>query len=144
MASSEQSPLGRPGDHSVETSVVCTLTRFGLRSPHHLLPTYLDFQRVIREAGRTSTPGLLRAAFLIENPVTCYSLSIWESRNAIPSFGTNVPVHVTAARRVLGRLAIDSDQRPELWSTKWRLVSVSNNLSWDGFDLRPLLEAEAV
>lgn len=23
-----------------------------------------------------------------------------------------------------------------LWSTKWRLSSVSNNLSWPGFDLR--------
>jgi hypothetical protein len=144
MAFVEQSPLSRPGDHPVEAPVVCTLTRFGLRAPHHLLPTYLDFQRVVREARRTSTPGLLRAAFLIENPVTCYSLSLWENRQAIPSFGTNVPIHVTAARRVLGRLAVDSDQRPELWSTKWRLVSVSNNLSWDGFDLRPLLEAEAV
>lgn len=74
--------------------------------------------------------------------MTCYSLSIWESQDAIPGFGTNVPFHVTAARRMLGRLAVDSDQRPELWSTKWRLMSVSNNLSWDGFDLRSLLEAE--
>ena len=131
--------LEQPGDHPVDAPVVCVVTRFGLRSAHHLLPTYLDYRRVVNAARASNTPGLLRSAFLVENPTTCYSVSIWESRGAIPQFGTNVPVHVEAARRAFGRMRIHSKRGPELWSTKWNLNAVSNNLNWDDFDLRSLL-----
>jgi hypothetical protein len=121
-------------DHAVDAPIVCTITRFGLRSARHLLPAYREYQRVVGAAHDAQTPGLLQCAFLIENPVTWYSLSIWSERTAIAHFGTNVPHHVDAARRFFPRLTFDPD--PELWSTKWRLDSVSNNLAWDGFDMR--------
>lgn len=126
--------LREPGDHPVDAPILCVLTRFGLRSPIFLLPTYLDYRRTLKKA--RGTPGLLRAAFLIENPTTCYSLSIWSKWDDIPVFGTNVPIHVDAARRVFGRLLMSNHGGPELWSTKWRLSTVSNNLNWEEFDLR--------
>jgi hypothetical protein len=131
--------LDEPGDHPVDVPIICVITRFGLRSVRYLLPTYLDYRRVLRQAKATQTPGLLRAAFLIENPTTCYSLSIWASWNAIPRFGTNVPYHVDAARRVFGRVSFTKDGAPEIWSAKLRLSSVSNNLNWEDFDLRRLV-----
>ena len=143
MRSSPPGPerLLGPGDHAVDVPIVCTLTRFGLRSARHMLPAYREYQRVVEQAREVQTPGLLRCAFLVENATTWYSLSIWSERNAIPHFGTNVPRHVDAARRFFPRLT--GDAAPELWSTKWRLDSVSNNLSWGDFDLRSaILEAE--
>lgn len=131
--------LDEPGDHQVDVPIICAITRFGLRNPRYLLPTYLDYQRVIRNLKASKTPGLLRSAFLIENPTTCYSLSIWTSWDAIPRFGSNVPYHVDAARRIFGRTSFKKDRGPEVWSTKWRLVAVSNNLNWGDFDLRKVI-----
>lgn len=129
--------LRAPGDHSVDVPIVCVLTRFGLRSPFYLLPTYLDYRRTMKQAART--PGLLRSAFLIENLTVCYSLSLWSRWSDIPAFGTQVAYHVTAARRVFGKLLMSKCGGPELWSTKWKLTSVSNNLNWEDFDLRGLI-----
>lgn len=129
-------PLETLGHHPVDTPVVCVITRFGLRSPLSLLPTYLDYRRVVRQAKATRSPGLLRSLFVIESLRTCYSISIWENYEAIPRFGTNVPFHVTAARRIFGRVTFRHTRGPEVWSTKWRLDSVSNNLNWEDFDLR--------
>ena len=131
--------LREPGEHVVDVPLVCTITRFGLRSARHLMPSYRDYLGVVRAARETRTPGLLRSAFLVENPTTWYSLSIWAERDAISHFGTNVLGHVDAARRIFGRLAFEADRGPELWSTKWRLLSVSNNLNWGDFDLRELV-----
>lgn len=64
--------LDAPGDHPVDVPIVCVITRFRLRSPLSLLRTYFDYRRVVREAARVGTPGLLRSSFLIENPTTCY------------------------------------------------------------------------
>lgn len=133
--------LREPGDHPVDVPIICVITRFGLRSARYLLPTYLDYLRVVREAKKTQTPGLLRAAFLIENLKTCYSLSIWASYDAIPRFGTNVLYHVVAGNKIFGRLAKRDDGYPELWSNKWQLTSVSHNLNWENFDLRGLILA---
>ncbi len=129
--------LDEPGDHPVDVPILCVITRFGLRSPLFLLPTYLDYRRTMKQAAQT--PGLLRSAFLIENLTTCYSLSLWANWNAIPRFGTNVPYHVSAARRVFGRVFFRNGYGPEIWSTKWRLTTVSNNLNWADFDLRGLI-----
>jgi hypothetical protein len=119
-----------------DPAVVCVITRFGLRSARHLWPSYLDYRRVMQQVERSQTPGLLRAAFLVENPTTCYVLSLWSGPAAIPQFGTNIPAHVDAGNRMLGRLRFDPDRGPELWSTKWRLLSASDNLNWQDFDLR--------
>ena len=123
-----------PGDHPVDVAITCVLTRFRLRSVLHLLPTYLGYRRVRKAAA--ATPGLLHTAFLVSDSRTCYSFSIWASPDAIPRFGTNVPQHVEEARRAFGRLAMSGPGGPELWSTKWQLRSVSNNLRWGDFDLR--------
>jgi hypothetical protein len=129
--------LREPGDHEVESLVVCVLTRFRLRNSRLMLLTYLDHRRVAREAAGVS--GLLRSAFLVENSTTCYSLSLWASADSISHFGSDVPVHVTAARRMFSRVLGGGRSGPEIWSTKWRLSAVSNNLRWDTFDLRTLL-----
>ena len=128
--------LDVPGDHPVDVPVICVITRFGLRSPHHLLPTYRDYRRILREVLAAQPSGLLRSAFLVENPTTCYNLSIWASREAIPRFGTNIRYHVNAGNSIFDRLSFREGRGPELWSTKWRLESVSHNLNWKEFDLR--------
>jgi hypothetical protein len=130
------SMLSKPGDHAVGVPLVCVITRFGLRSPLDLLPAYLDHRKVVREAKGSATPGLLRATFLVSSPRDVFTLSIWSDMGSIPWFGTNVPGHVDVARRMFRRLRTGVDGGPELWSTKWMLASVSNNLSWDDFDLR--------
>ncbi len=96
--------------------------------------SYRDYQRVLRESHAKQLRGLLKSVFLIESPRAWYSLSIWDGS---PQFSAQVPAHIDAARRVFGRLHVYNDERgPELWTTKWRLVSVTNNLCWRDFDLR--------
>lgn len=123
----------------VDGPVVCVITRFGLRHPWQLLPMFLDYRRVLRDARRAGSPGLLRGAFLIENLRACYSVSIWRDIEAIPHFGTDVPRHVEVARGAFGRFRYERGRGPELWSTTWKLTSISNNLNWDDFDLRNVL-----
>jgi hypothetical protein len=127
-------------EQAVDVPVYGVITRFGLSSPRHLLPTVREYRRLQREVADQPPSGLLRSAMLIEDPSTCYSMSFW---SGTPLMSGAVPNHVHAARRVFGRLAFDHDRGPELWSTQWRLVSVSNNLNWDGFDLRDLVGLEA-
>ena len=127
------------GDNPVNSSVVAVITRFGLRRPIDLLLTYRDYRRVAAEAQSSNPSGFLRSAFLVESLRSCFVLSLWESYDAIPRFGTYCPEHVHAARRGIGRCKLGANGGPELWSTKWRLNSVSNNLSWDDFDLRARL-----
>jgi hypothetical protein len=129
-------PLLELGHHEVESPITCVLTRFGLRSPGSLVGTYRDYHRVVADARASRVSGLLHTAFLLDGMRAALSLSIWSDRDAIPYFGTDVPSHVHAGHRVLSRVA---DSRfgdgPELWSTKWRLVSVSHNARWGEFDL---------
>lgn len=134
-------PLAEPGDHEIDSSIACAITRFGLRSPRFLPLAYREYRKVVRTAQRSDVPRLLRSAFLIENPTTWYSFSIWQGS---PEFSAAVPTHVEAARKSFSWLAMDHEHRPELWSTKWRLSSVTNNLRWDGFDLRSVLFSEDV
>lgn len=124
-----------------EATVICVVTRFRLKSPVGLLATYLDYLRVARQARRS--PGLLREAFLIQNLVTCYSLSLWSGPRAIAQFGSDVPAHVDAARRVSRRARWAGPGRKEIWSTRWQLLTVSHNLNWDGFDLWDLVLSSA-
>lgn len=125
--------LRRAGDHRVDSDVVLVLTRFGLRHLWQLPLMYWDFRRIKRRAERT--PGLLRATFLVSGPRSCFSLSLWKNADSIPLLSSHAPQHVDVARRSFGRLQYHDGIGPELWSTKWRLVTVSNNLRWSGFDL---------
>ena len=133
---------GRPdelmtGYLHVDTQVSCMLTRFGLRSLWSLVPFYLAYRRVRGEA--RSIPGLLRTAFLIEGPRTCYTLSIWQNDSAIHAFGS-LPGHVRAARAAFGRTWRKDVNRAEIWSAQFRLWAVScHNLQWEGLDLGQVL-----
>lgn len=133
--------LTEPGDHLVRSDIVCQITRFGLRRPFDLVRTYLDFRRTRRRARHV--PGFLCATFVLEDARTCYTLSLWRDLRAIADFGTSTPEHLAAARQVMGRLRFQRDRGPELWSTKWRLLSVSSNLNWGSLDLRSRLESPA-
>lgn len=126
--------LREPGEHAVDVPITCVLTRFRMRHPGQVLASYRDYWRV-REQAREQVPGFLHAAFLVESPTTWISLSLWDSVAPIAHFGTDVFDHVTAARKGFSRLKLH-DEGLELWSTKWRLESVSSNLNWPGFDLR--------
>jgi hypothetical protein len=130
------SSLREPGEHFVDAPIMCAITRFGLRHARSLLPCYLDYRRVRQRASESPVPGLLRSAFLVENPTTWYSVSLW---SGTPGISADVSAHVEAARNVFGRLSVEPGRGPELWSTKWRLVSVTNNLNWDDLDLRRLI-----
>jgi hypothetical protein len=139
MQSRRVAALARPGEHAVDSSVTCVVTRFGLRSPRFLLRSFREYREVARLASQAGVPRLLRSAFLVENSTTWYSFSIWRGA---PALSAELPEHVDVARRSFGWLRIDPDLGPELWSTKWNLLSVTNNLHWDGFDLRQVLADE--
>ena len=70
-------------------------------------------------------PGLIRFAFLIENPRSCMTFSIWESEAALRAF-SNRERHVQAVRFAKG-------QCKEIWSAYWQLDAVSKLASqWSG------------
>lgn len=127
-------------DEVDDSPIVCVVTRFALRQPWHLLQTYLAYRWLLRQMRRKEQVGLLKSTFLIESLTTCYSLSIWADESAIPRFGTSVEEHVAVARDVFGRLRF-RNRRPEIWSTRWRLAEISNNLNWEAFDLRHAIGA---
>lgn len=128
--------LRETGAHRVDVPITCVITRFGLHRARYLPRSYADYRRVVQEAQSVQTPGLLQSAFLVESPRAFYNLSLWEDEAAIPHFGTNVTAHVHAGNRIIGKVAFAEGRGPEIWSTKWRLVSVSSNLNWGDLDLR--------
>jgi hypothetical protein len=117
----------------VETPIVGIVTRFRFAHVWDVARSYFAFRR-IRDAAR-GTPGYLNSVFLIEDLHTCYSLSIWEHAASIPVFGTTVTEHVRAGNWAFARLRRTTRGERELWSTQWRLDTVSNNLAWEGFEL---------
>jgi hypothetical protein len=136
-ASAAPAGLRAPGDHHVDVPVMCSITRFGMRHAAQLPFAWRDYRRVVREAERSGVPGLLHSVFLVEDPRTCYSLSLWSGE---PRMSAYVEEHIRAARRMFPRLALHGDDGPELWSTTWTLRSVTNNLNWGDLDLRGVIE----
>lgn len=128
------------GYRRLDTEVTCVLTRFELRSAWSLLWMWWAFRKVRAESRRVG--GLLRTVFLVESPRVCYIFSVWADERALLEFGTHVHSHVHAARHSFRRVFNPARQRAEIWSTQWRLWAVSNNLSWEGFDLRGALDEE--
>ena len=128
---------------STSDTAACTITRFQLTSAFWLPFFAFAFRRVRKEA-RTKISGLLASAFLIEGPRVCYTLSIWENERAITDFGTLVKSHLAIARWSLGRTFSRRRQRPLIWSTKWRLVSLSTNMQWNDVDWSSMLAQQAV
>lgn len=113
----------------VDTTISCVLTRFQLRSSLSLIPFYLAFRRVRREAQVIA--GLIQASFLIENRRTCYTLSLWKDDHSIVDFGS-VRSHINAANSAFTGVY---GPRPEIWSAQFRMWAVScHNLNWKGVD----------
>jgi hypothetical protein len=134
-----------PDDHAlsgaafarVNTGVSCVLTRFRLRSCLSLIPFYLAFRRVSKEAREIQ--GLLRAVFLIEDLHTCYTLSIWKDDLAISEIA-KVRSHVSVANSAFRPTFRQDLKRAEIWSAQFRLWAVSrHNLIWEGWDLKEIL-----
>ena len=123
--------LTQPGSHVVDSEIYCMITRFGLRRPWHLVAARREFNQLA--AAGSMVPGLLDAVFLVEDPTTFHSVSLWSRP---PSLSEHLERHVDAANRVFGRLVFDPERGPELCSTTWRLTAVTNNLNWGRFDLR--------
>jgi hypothetical protein len=122
----------------VDTPISCVLSRFHLKSPLSLLPFYLAFRRIRRDA-RDDVPGLLKAVFLIEGIRTCYTLSIWKNDWSIVEFG-RVRAHIDAANSVFRVVSRKDPNHAEIWSAQFRLWAVSShNLSWDGLDMEEAL-----
>lgn len=121
----------------VDTPVNCVLTRFRVRSFWWIIPFYLSYVRVRREARQIK--GLLKTAFLVEGPRTYYTLSIWDDDAAILQFSTHVRAHVHAATASMPATWCKRTQRAEIWSGQFRLWSLSpTNLNWEGLDLTAL------
>ncbi len=138
---SADAPVSAAGFDRVESQVTCVLTRFHVRSVWDLLRFYRAFRRVRRDA--RGIQGLLHAGFLVEGPRTCYSFSLWSDEGAILEFGTFIESHVRAARHAFRATFRKDLQRPEIWSTQWKLTAASNNLNWEGVDLRALITSRA-
>ena len=103
--------------------MICVTTRFRLRHFWMLLPMYLTYRSMRRDLKRA--PGLIRYAFLLQNPTACCTLSIWESEEALNTF-TNAPRHVHAVRRAKRWCR-------EIWSAYWRIDAISKYASqWQG------------
>jgi hypothetical protein len=103
--------------------MICVTTRFQLKHVWQLIPMYLTYRRMRHDLDKA--PGLIRHAFLLQSPLACCTLSIWESEDALVTF-TNVPRHVHAVRRAK-RLCQD------IWSAYWRIDAVSKYASrWEG------------
>ena len=104
--------------------MICVTTRFRLRRAWHLVPMYLAFRAM--RADLDAAPGLIRYAFLVEGPLACCALSIWESEAALERFA-NVPRHIAALRRAHQRWCRD------VWSGYWRFDAVSRSADrWPG------------
>lgn len=103
--------------------MMCITTRFRLRHFWLVLPMYLTYRQLRRDLNQS--PGLIRYAFLIQNPVACCTLSIWESEEDVIRF-SNVPHHVKAVRRAKRWCR-------EIWSAYWRIDAISKYArQWEG------------
>jgi heme-degrading monooxygenase HmoA len=112
--------------------MICVMTRFRLRHVGHLVSMYRALRFMRADLG--TAPGLIRHAFVVEGPHTCYTLSLWESEAALEQFA-NVRSHIAALRRA---------QRwcDDIWSGYWQLDAISRSAEqWPGRVPWPALTA---
>jgi hypothetical protein len=69
--------LNAPGDNPIESTVICVITRFGLRHPICLLQTYLDLRRMMKGAKSAVSPWALAWDVSREDTHTRFSVSSW-------------------------------------------------------------------
>ncbi len=121
-------PGGKSRDHPVSVPIYGVITRFGLRYSSPCCQPFSTIDTWRRNRGPRGLQTWFGRHFLSMMPA-CFRLSIWMPLQAIPWFGTNQPIRVDAARKVFHQLAFITQRGPELWSTKWRFVSISNSLN---------------
>jgi heme-degrading monooxygenase HmoA len=108
---------------SEDRAMLCVTTRFRLTYPWQLPSMYLAYRRM--RSDLEAAPGLLRHTFTIEHPLACYTLSVWESQEALERFA-NAHSHVRAVRHAKHICR-------EIWSAYWHLDAVSAYASsWRG------------
>lgn len=103
--------------------MICITTRFRLKHFWHLLRFFILYRGMKRDL--KSASGLIRYALLMQNPLVCYTFSLWESEEAFRDF-SNVPSHLHALR----------EARPlclHIWSAYWKIDAVSRHANqWPG------------
>jgi hypothetical protein len=130
-------PISGAAFSRVESTVYCVLTRFQVRTCLWLVPFYLTFCRVRKEARKVQ--GLLQAVFLVQSPRVYYTLSLWKDDWAIAEFGP-LRSHIGAANSAFAPTYRKDLRRAEIWSAQFRLWAVSShNLNWEGLDLKSVL-----
>lgn len=110
-------------------AISCVITRFAVRTPVHVIQSYVEYRRIRRDARKVA--GFIHAAFLMDGARSIVMISLWASPASIAQFGTLSESHGTAARRMFGRLRMSAG-RPAIWSTRWYLAAVSGNRLWLG------------
>jgi hypothetical protein len=129
------------GYRRVNSTMACVITRFRMKSLFGVLGCYRHYRR-IRAASRAQS-GLLAALFALDGNRTCYTISIWSDDEAILRFNTQSKRHIRAGNWLARRVEF-SGGRPELWSAKFILQAVSDNLQWNGVDTRATVRGAEV
>jgi hypothetical protein len=125
----------------IDSSVLCVITRFELKSRWAVLRTFLLFRRVRREA--RSVEGSIASLFVVERPRTCFTISLWRDADSILRFNSEAYAHVQAANFCFRDLVRD-ESGVRLWSGEFRLCAMSpHNFRWTGIDFRSLIEEQS-
>lgn len=133
MKASTGNPALGTGYTEVASEVSCVLTRFRVRSAWSIVRFYLAYRKIKRSASRAD--GLIATLFLIEDPRTYYTLSLWRDAEALLEFNTRSYAHISAANGCFGHLKF-GPTGAELWSAQFQLCAISpHNLRWPGVDL---------
>jgi hypothetical protein len=120
---------------AVESDVFCVLTRFHLRSPLLLVPFYIRYRRIKKEA--RGLDGLILASFFVQDAHTCYTLSLWRDEGSLIEFG-RIQSHIRAANLAFRATYDEARSRSEIWSGQFRLAATGRgNMAWD--TLKPLI-----
>jgi hypothetical protein len=95
---------------------------------------WLLYKRVLTEAAG-KVGGLLASSFTIESPTACFHISLWVNDCAIEEFNKHCHYHFQAVRWAIPRVREKGTGIYRLFSVQCHIDAISNNLSWDGFDI---------
>ena len=95
--------------------MICVTTRFHFKNLWNIIPIFWAYKCLQQDL--KTAPGLIRHAFLFQNPMVCCTISIWESEQAMANF-SNVSHHVNAVRTAK-RFCLN------IWSAYWHIDAIS-------------------
>lgn len=120
------------GYQLVDSSVICLVTRFRMRSLMGIFRAYLWCRRIRSRSAQVD--GLIKSLFLMEDLRTFYTISFWSEELAVLRFNEAVPAHIQAANMCFRDLE-QTDNGRCLWSAQFSLSAISQfNRNWDGAD----------